>query len=202
MAHTLDTVFSEFFLDQIGLKVPSLEKTVLVDCVGLLDEEMETKTVTKSCRGRVKKSRTKGAQGTVTINAHIPYELKLAIYNMQQFATGVYGYGTTSLHQECILTAKVLDEDDNVQYRCYPAAMCNTKVANIDDDADEVAMDELEFTVTADDNEMIVYQALEEDIAEDIANKWMENFSQDLIAPDEAEPTSAVQTTSAKKSSK
>ncbi len=177
-----DVVFSEFFLDQIGIKTSDADAAVLVDCVGSLEEEMETKTITKKCRGRVKKSRTKGSSGTVTVKAHIPYELKLAIYSMIEFATGVYGYGTTTQHKECILTAKVKDEDDNVQYRAYPVAVCTTKKTTVDDDATEVEMDELEFTVTADDNEMIVYQALEDDIDSTIADSWMSSFSADLIA--------------------
>lgn len=174
-------VFSEFFLDQIGVKVGDND-TVLVDCVGKLTEEMETKEITKSCRGRVKKSRTKGLKGTVTVTMHIPYDLKLAIYGMKQFAEGINGYGTTTRHAQCILTARVLDEDDKVMYKAYPVAVCNTKSSEIDDDATEVAMSELKFTVTADDNETIVYEALKEKVSPEIAEGWMSNFSTDLIA--------------------
>lgn len=181
MAHTTDTVFSEFFLDEVGFIFDD-GTSYAVECVGKLEEEMETKTITKSCRGRVKKSRTKGSQGTVTITAHLPYDLKLKLYSMAEYATGVYGYGTESLHNEITITAKVKDEDDNVQYRAYPVAVCNTKSTSIDDDATEVAMDELEFTVTADDNEEIVYQALADDISTTIADAWMEAFTADLIA--------------------
>ncbi|MCD7757814.1 MAG: hypothetical protein LUH45_06535 [Clostridiales bacterium] len=182
MSHTTETVFSEFFLDELGFIFSDGSTAFLVDCVGKLEEEMETKTITKSCRGRVKKSRTKGSQGTVTVTAHLPYDLKLKLYSMAQHATGVYGYGTESLHAECAITAKVKDEDDNVQYRAYPVAVCNTKSTSVDDDATEVAMDELEFTVTADDNEVIVYQALADDIDTTIADAWMESFTPDLIA--------------------
>ncbi|MCD7882525.1 MAG: hypothetical protein LUI87_02285 [Lachnospiraceae bacterium] len=181
MERSTDTVFSEFFLDELGFIFPD-GTTFDVTCVGKLEEEMETKTITKSCRGRVKKSRTKGSQGTVTINAHLPYDLKLKLYNMAELATGVYGYGTESLHEEVTMTAKVRDEDDNAQYRAYPVAICNTKGTSIDDDAEEVEMDELEFTVTADDNEMIVYQALEEDVSTTIAESWMTGFTADLVA--------------------
>lgn len=181
MSHTTDTVFSEFFLDELGF-IFSDGTTFDVTCVGKLEESMETKTITKSCRGRVKKSRTKGRQGTITINAHLPYDLKLKLYSMAEQADGVYGYGTESLHSEITVTAKVLDEDDVVQYRAYPVAVCNTKSTSIDDEATEVAMDELEFTVTADDNEMIVYQALADDITTAIADSWMTGFTADLIA--------------------
>ncbi|MCD8207201.1 MAG: hypothetical protein LUD72_04600 [Bacteroidales bacterium] len=197
MAHSRDTVFSEYFLDEVGIKLPGADKADIITCVGSLEEEMNTKTITKSCRGRIKKSRTKGSDGTVTLTAHVPYDDLIGVWGMEEFADGVYGYGTTSMHGECVLTAKVLDEDDNVQYRAYPVAVNSTKSTSIDDDADEVAMVEMEFAVTADDNEMIVYQALEQDISEDIAKEWMENFSLDLIAKNEVLPDS-VKTTAAK----
>lgn len=182
MAHMTETVFSEFFLQELGFIFSDGSSNYLVECVGKLEETMETKTITKKCRGVVKKSRTKGSSGTVKVTAHLPYELKLKLYSMAEHATGVYGYGTESLHEEITITAKVLDEDDNVQYRAYPVAVCNTKSASVDDDATEVPMDELEFTVTADDNNEIVYQALEDDIDSTIAESWMESFTAELIA--------------------
>lgn len=112
MAHAKDTVFSEFFLDEVGLKIPGASAAEIITCVGSLEEEMNTKTITKSCRGRIKKSRTKGSDGTVTLTAHVPYDLLIGVWGMEEFKDGVYGYGTTSMHGECILTAKVLDEDD------------------------------------------------------------------------------------------
>lgn len=185
MAHTADQVFSTYFLNKLGFLIPqsdSTYKAVIDECVGKLTETMNTKTITKKCRGRIKKSRTKGSDGTVTIEAHIPLDVLREIYSMQSFADGVVGYGTTCLHKEIILTAEVLDEDDNVMYKAYPVAVCNTKEDEIDDDADEIAMVSLEFTVTADDNEMIVYEALQMDVSEDIADQWMGNWSQELIA--------------------
>lgn len=183
MAVSNETVFSEFFLDQVGFKLPDDDSATLVDCVGKLVETMNTKTITKSCRGRVKKSRTKGSDGTVEITLHMPYELYRKIYGMGEYATGVYGYGTESMHQELILTAKVKDEDDNVMYKAYPVAVCNTKESTIDDDATEVPMVDLTFTVTADDNEVIVYQALESDITDDnILTNWMANWTTDLVS--------------------
>lgn len=182
---TAETIFSEFFLDQLGIKPASDSGTTLIDCVGSLEETMETKTITKSCRGRVKKSRTKGSSGTLKITTHMPYQTYLSIYGMdgQSFADGVHGYGTLSMHKECLITAKVLDEDDNVQYRAYPCAVATSKSCKVDDDATEVAMVELEFSITADDNEMIVYQALEGDITEAIATGWMGNWTSELVAP-------------------
>ncbi|MCD8383664.1 MAG: hypothetical protein LUC39_01715 [Clostridiales bacterium] len=175
------TVFSEFFLEQLGIRPADATETTLIDCVGSLKEEMETKTITKKCKGRVKKSRTKGSSGTVTVTAHFPYALLLAIYGEEAFAEGVYGYGTTTMHKECVLTAKVLDEDDNVQYRAYPQAVVTSVSVEIDDDNDEVPMVELEFDVTADDNEMIRYKALAADTDTTITDAWMSDFSTDLI---------------------
>ncbi|MCD8190169.1 MAG: hypothetical protein LUD78_08150 [Clostridiales bacterium] len=177
-----NTVFSEYFLDQIGIKVDGATEATLVDCVGSLKEEMEMKTITKKCRGRVKKSRTKPDSGTVTVTAHMPYALLLDIYSEEEFASGVYGYGTDSLHKDCVLTAKVKDEDDNVQYRAYPCAVATAVSVEIDDDNEEVPMVELAFDVTADDNEIIRYKALADEIDTTVADDWMSNWTTDLIA--------------------
>lgn len=183
MPTTPETIFSEFFLNRIGIKPSGSETTTVIDCVGSLEEEMEVKTVTKSCRGRVKKSRTKGSSGTLKITAHLPYQTYLSIYGMDddRFATGVYGYGTLSMHKECLITAEVMDEDDNVQYRAYPCAVATSKSSKVNDDDTEVAMVELEFSITADDNETIVYQSLKEDISEEIASAWMAEWTPDLV---------------------
>ena len=183
MATTAETVFSEFFLNRLGIKPAGAEDITVTDCVGSLEEEMETRTVTKSCRGRVKKSRTKGSSGTLKITAHMPYQLYLAVFGMDgdKYATGVYAYGAETMHKECLITAEVFDEDDNVQYRAYPCATPTTKKVAINDDDTEVAMVELEFTITADENEEIVYQALKEDVSAEIASAWMSDWAQTLI---------------------
>lgn len=185
MPSTAETIFSEFFLNRLGIKPAGAQATTILDCVGSLEEEMETKTITKSCRGRVKKSRTKGSSGTLKITLHMPYQLYLAIYGMDgdDFADGVHGYGTTSMHKECLITAEVMDEDDNIQLRAYPCATATSKKTAVNDDDTEVPMVELEYDITADDNEMIVYQALKDDVSEEIATAWMENWTPELIAP-------------------
>lgn len=63
-----------------------------------------------------------------------------------------------------------------------PAPPPTTKKVAINDDDTEVAMVELEFTITADENEEIVYQALKEDVSAEIASAWMSDWAQTLIA--------------------
>ncbi len=184
MPTTAETVFSEFFLNRLGIKPAGAESTTVMECVGSLEEEMETRTITKKCRGRVKKSRTKGSSGTLKITAHMPYQLYLAVFGMDtgKYATGVYAYGAETMHKECLVTAEVFDEDDNVQYRAYPCATPTTKKTAINDDDTEVAMVELEFDITADDNEEICYQALKDDVSAQIATAWMATWTPELIA--------------------
>lgn len=191
-----DLVFSEFFLNKIGIKPAGAAETTIVECVGKLEEEMETRTITKKCRGRIKKSRTKGSSGTVKLALHAPRALVRTIYDMQEVAPGVYGYGTESQHKECVITAEVMDEDDNVMYKAYPVAVVTNKSSNIDDDADDVAMLELEFTVTADDSNMIVYEVLASEISEgsDLGDKWMSEFSAELLEQAKAAKMSAATT--------
>lgn len=177
-------IFSEFFVDSVGIKPAGADATVICDCMGTLDEEINVKTVTKSCRGRVKKSRTKGGDGKLKLTLHMPYALYQEIYGMNdvKLATGVAGYGPASMHKECVITAKVLDEDDVVKYKAYPCAtVSSNKISKVDDGATEVPMVELEFAITPDDNDLVVYEALEDELDGTAAQEWIGNWSSELV---------------------
>ena len=57
-------VFSEYELREMGIKTEGSEAYVSANCVGSCEEELETKVVSKSCRGVVIKKTVRGA-GTV-----------------------------------------------------------------------------------------------------------------------------------------
>ena len=79
MSGTTSTVFSEYEVRQISLKIGE-GQALLIPCVGNFEEEMEVKTVTKSCRGKVAKTRSRGTgNGTITISAHIPKDAYYAL---------------------------------------------------------------------------------------------------------------------------
>ena len=51
---------SEFEIDKLGIKFEGEDAYSVMECIGSLEEEMAVKTVTKKCRGVVKKKRSKG----------------------------------------------------------------------------------------------------------------------------------------------
>ena len=77
-------VFSEYELREMAVKFKDATEYVAANCVGSCEEELESKTVTKKCRGVVAKTRTKGTgNGTLKLSAHIPYEIYVQAYGME-----------------------------------------------------------------------------------------------------------------------
>ena len=161
-------------------------ETTKFGCVGSLEDEMETKTVTKKCEGIVVKSVTKGTgYGTIKISAHINYDVFVRAYGMyfEDLAVGVYAYGKNSKHEEFTLTGEVMDEDDIKKFVAYPNCVVNSGVATkIENGAEEVAEVELEIAAFPDKQGNGKYEVIEE-LSEDenIKSKWMTNFNYDLV---------------------
>lgn len=167
-----------------------------IGCVGTLEDEMETKTVTKKCEGRVVKSRTKGTGfGTIKISAHVNYDVYVRGYGMYftELSPGVFAYGKDSKHEEFTLTGEVYDEDDVKKLVAYPnCTISSGKAVKIENGAEEVAEMELEIAVCPDEQGFGKYEAIEDMLEdENIKSKWMTSFSYDLV-----KASSAVQTNS------
>ena len=123
MSFSSAEVYSYFECDQLAMKVAGDEAYTRDDCIGSLNVERETKTVTKSCRGVVKKRKTKPTgNGTIELKLH----MKLALYrrinamNIEGLQPGVYAFDNTQSMPELALTARVKDEDDNIMFLGYP----------------------------------------------------------------------------------
>ena len=186
MSFTANEVYSYFECDQLAIKVAGDEDYTRDDCVGSLDVERETKTVTKKCRGVVKKRKTKPTgNGTVTLKMHI----KLALYRKINAMTntglqpGVYAFDNTESMPELSLTARVKDEDDNVMFLGYPR--CKVEEINkleIENGAEEVAEVEMKLSYMPDDYNKGEYQALEVELTGDVLNadNWMTDFSSEI----------------------
>lgn len=189
MAGFTDTVFSEYELRELAFKFnDEVEETFThADCTGSWEEECDTLTVTKNCRGTVAKKRTRGTgTGTITYSGHMPYALWVKMYNMDQegLAEGVAAYGKNSRHREMTVVAKLLDEDGNVKYKAYPKVVANTMSRSVENGAEEVAEVEIEFGFMPDDNENGFYEATEKDLGTDTAGlktKWMTAWTPELM---------------------
>ena len=178
-------VFSEFEVEEIGFKFGDDPTYTSVKCVGSSEEEMESRTVEKYCRGRLAKRTTRGTgSGTVTLSLHIPYDLYIKAYgmNLDTLKEGVHAYGENSRHAKCSMVQRVADEDGNIKYKAYPNGLISgAKASKIENGAEEVAEVELEFGFTADEYGNGMYEALAEGLAEEIKSKWMTAFEPSLV---------------------
>lgn len=181
-----NNVYSEFEIIEQCIKVNNKSTYEKMNCVGSSEEELEVKTITKKCRGRVAKKKTRGTgNGTLKESLHVPRNVYNEIYDMtrEKLATGVYAYGENSEHPEFSLTQKVLDEDGNVKYKAYPRCVLTSGPSRkIENGAEEVAELELTIDLMPDENGECMYEAFESELESDtIKQQWMTDFSLDLI---------------------
>lgn len=189
---TPDDVYSYYECDQLAIKVAGDESYTRDDCVGSLNVERETKTVTKKCRGVVKKRKTKPTgNGTVTLKMHIKMALYRRIHAMtnEGLQPGVYAFDNTKSMPELALTARVKDEDDNIMFLGYPR--CKVEEINaleIENGAEEVAELEMKLSYMPDDYNKGEYQALEVELTGDVLtpSNWMTTFSSETAQLDAA----------------
>ena len=189
---TPDDVYSYYECDQLAIKVAGDESYTRDDCVGSLNVERETKTVTKKCRGVVKKRKTKPTgNGTITLKMHIKMALYRRIHAMtnEGLQPGVYAFDNTQSMPELALTARVKDEDDNIMFLGYPR--CKVEESNaleIENGAEEVAELEMKLSYMPDDYNKGEYQALEVELTGDVLtpSNWMTTFSSETAQLDAA----------------
>ena len=182
MSFSSADVYSYFECDQLAMRVAGEEEYTRDDCVGTLSVERETKTVTKSCRGVVKKRKTKPTgNGTINLKMHIKMALYRKIHAMtnEGLQPGIYAFDNTEPMPEFSLTARVKDEDDNIMFLGYPR--CKIEEINsmeIENGAEEVAEVEMSVSYMPDDYNKGEYQALEVELTGDVLNayNWMTDF--------------------------
>lgn len=179
-------VFSDFELDQMGFKFAGKEEYESVNCVGSCEEEMESKTITKSCRGTVVKTVSRGTgAGTLKFSAHIPWAVYAEAYGMtlDTLVEGVKAYGRNSIHKAFSIVMHIKDEDGVEKLKAYPNAIITTGVTRkIENGAEEVAELELEVSVMPDEHGNGMYEAVVTELKEEnIKNTWMTAFTPELV---------------------
>lgn len=176
---------SEFEVKKIGFKFEGESEYVTVECIGALEEDMTVKTVTKKCRGVVRKKRSKGTgEGTLKLNIHMPYDIYVKAYGMKldSLKEGVYAYGQNSVHKNFAMVADVFDEDGNEKLKAYPNSAMNLGVVRkIENGAEEVAELELEVGVMPDEYGNGLYETLVEEGDEETTNEWMTAFDPEMV---------------------
>ena len=181
----MSVVFSEYELRKMGIKFKSGTEYQSADCVGSCEEELETKVITKKCRGNVIKTTVKGTgSGTLTISMHMPIEIYAQAYgmNLDTLIEGVKAYGQNSRHEGFAIVQDVFDEDGVEKFKAYPNCIIQTGVSRkIENGAEEVAEIELEVSVMPDEYGNGMYEALASDLDETVKTKWMTAFTPDIV---------------------
>lgn len=178
---------SDFEIDQMGIKFEGTEAYQSVNCLGSVEEEMEAKVVTKSCRGVVAKTRVKGTgAGTLKISAHIPWAVYTAAYGMEltSLIEGVKAYGRNSIHKVMSVVMHVLDEDNNEKLKAYPNCIISSGgvTRKTENGAEEVAELELEISVMPDDYGNGLYEAVIDELTDEtVKTTWMTAFNPEMV---------------------
>ena len=176
---------SEFEVKKIGFKFEGETEYKTVECIGSMEEDMAVKTVTKKCRGVVRKKRSKGTgEGTLKLTLHIPYDIYTTALGMKldSLKEGVYAYGQNSVHKTFAVVAAVEDEDGNEKMKAYPNGVMNTGVVRkIENGAEEVAELELEVGVMPDEHGNGMYETIIEEGDEETADEWMTAFTPEMV---------------------
>lgn len=183
-------VYSKFELRELGIKTSGSEAYKSANCVGSAEEEMDTKVVTKSCRGIVSKKKVRGTgTGKVSLSLHMPYEIYVDMFGMTltTLIEGVKAYGSNSVHKEFAMTEHVYDEDGEEMFRAYPRGIVESGIATkIENGGEEVAEIELEVSIMPDEFGNGVYEALASELDEETKGKWMTAFEPSMVQVKEA----------------
>jgi len=196
MAYKAGDNYSPYEVDQLAIKVAGDEEYTRDDCIGKLTVERETRTVTKKCRGVIKKRKTKPTgNGTITLSLHIKLTLyrKLHAMTNQDLQPGVYAFDNTVPMPEFSVVARVKDEDDVVMYKAFPR--CKIEEINtleIENGGEEVAEVEIKASYMPDDYNKGEYEAIADELTGDVltTETWMTSFSSEMAQLSYAAETS------------
>lgn len=164
----------------------SSDKAQRLGCTGKIEISSEYKTIVKNCEGVEEKSVKKITKLTGNISVHMPLAIARLVFGLSNkgLKSGVYGLSDTSSVPNMCLTSKAVDLfTDEEKYICLPNISITSGFAKvIDNTAEEIAEVSLEFNGYKDSNKEFYYEACASEIdAETIGNKWLENFTPELV---------------------
>ena len=179
------SVFSEYLVKKTSIKFNGESVYSSMDCVGTNEEELNTKVITKKCRGVVAKTRViPTGDGTLKLTLHVPYDIFCKAWNLSNadLKQGVYKYGQDSRHPEFTLVQLVEDEDGNQKYKAYPRCIIQTGLTRkVENGAEEVALSDIEISIMPDENGNALYEALAENMSSDLQNAWLTSWGVALV---------------------
>nr|WP_259545004.1 phage tail protein [Heyndrickxia oleronia] len=160
-------------------------------CVGQIEGETEMLTVVKKCEGIEVRSKSSPQKMTLKITGHVKVAPLRKIFGLSNegLKAGVYSYGSDSKSKDFSLSADVIDVfDETTKLIAFPNCTSSTGLTiSIENGADEVAEMELEFTAMVDNYRKCYYEAMIEDIMNNLGDEadffieeWRKNFTSQL----------------------
>lgn len=179
-------VFSEYEVRQVGFKFEDENSFIVAECIGSCEETMNTRIISKKCRGVVKKKVVKpDGTGTLKFSLHMPWDIYVKAFGMEDETVkdGVKTYGINTTHKKFCIVEQVFDEDDNEKLKAYPVCVVETgKTTKTENGAEEVAEVELEVAVSPDDYGNGLYEALVSELSDEtLKTTWMTAFTPELV---------------------
>lgn len=177
----MSAVFSEYEVREIGFKFGNEQEAITCECIGTAEETMNTRVITKKCRGVVKKKVVKpDGTGVKKYSLHMPWDIYVKIFGMEneKVVEGVKTYGINNTHGKFCLTEHIFDEDDNEKFKACPNCVVETgKATKTENGAEEVAELEIEIAVSPDDYGNGLYEALASELSDTtVKSDWMKKF--------------------------
>lgn len=181
----METIFSPF--EVVKSTITIKEKKYNLDCVGKVSTEMEVKKITKKCAGVTKKTKTRGTgHGTGSISLHIPYDLYLKLYGMDEKAgliAKVAAYGADSIHKEFSYTGVGRDEEGVEVLIALPnVVVSDGQKWNFENGTEEVQEIELAVEILPDEYEQGMYCIPVNELPSSITkDKWLNEFKSSML---------------------
>lgn len=181
-------VFSEYEVRQVGFKFDGDNAYTVAECIGSSEETMNTRVISKKCRGVVKKKVVKAdGTGVVKYSMHLPWEIYTKLFGMEDETVkdGVKTYGMDSVHGKFSMVVQVFDEDGNEKLKAYPVCVVETgKTTKTENGAEEVAEMELEVAVSPDEYGVGLYETVVSELGTSdatVKSTWMTAFTPALV---------------------
>jgi hypothetical protein len=174
-----DSQFSYFRVTNGHILFENESESKKLGCTGEIEVESEIRTIVKKCEGVDKEKRTQVTGQKIKFVGHMERDVLNTIFGIDTkgLKPGVYSYGKNSLGKVGCLTFTAYDlMETDEEYLAWPKASVTSGLTlGIKNGEEEVAEIEVEFAITADENDNFMYRGFKSEIGE-LANTWHTKF--------------------------
>ncbi|MGV3353233.1 phage tail protein [Streptococcus orisratti] len=164
----------------------ALEAVTKLGCTGSLSVEAKTKTITKTCEGKVAKEKTIITKLNGTFTGHFPVGVLRDVMGLsnKKLKEGVYGINETSSGASGVITFEVFDmEEAEKKNIAFPnITWGSVNIIDITNGEEEIAEIEAPFSALFDENGYCYYEGFDSDIKDDsVKTGWNNTFTPELV---------------------